>query len=77
MKLSPQPHAPLAFGFSNTKPAAKSSSTQSIVLPMLLFTYFGDHDSSQVRGIGFTWQKARANINRDYHLVIERIARAE
>lgn len=34
VKLSPQPHAPLAFGFSNTKPAAKSSSTQSMTLPI-------------------------------------------
>ena len=34
VKLSPQPQAPLAFGFSNTKPAAKSSSRQSIVEPM-------------------------------------------
>ena len=33
MKLSPQPQAPLALGFSNTKPAVKSSSRQSIVLP--------------------------------------------
>ena len=33
MKLSPQPQAPLALGFSNTKPAEKSSSTQSITLP--------------------------------------------
>lgn len=34
MKLSPQPQAPLAFGFSNTKPAVKSSSRQSMTLPM-------------------------------------------
>ena len=34
VKLSPHPHAPLALGFSNTKPAAKSSSTQSIVEPI-------------------------------------------
>lgn len=34
MKLSPQPQAPLALGFSNTKPALKSSSRQSITLPM-------------------------------------------
>ncbi len=32
-EASPQPQAPLAFGFSNMKPAAKSSSTQSIVEP--------------------------------------------
>ena len=30
VKLSPQPQAPLALGLSKTKPAAKSSSTQSI-----------------------------------------------
>lgn len=34
MKLSPQPQAPLALGFSNTKPALKSSSRQSITLPI-------------------------------------------
>lgn len=51
--------------------------TTTIVLPMLLFTYFGDHDSSQVRGVGFTWPKARANVDRDYRLVIEKIALAE
>src|SRR3546814_16206371 len=34
VKLSPQPQLPLAFGFSKTKPAAKSSSTQSITLPI-------------------------------------------
>jgi len=34
IKLSPQPHAPFALGFSNTNPAVKSSSTQSIVDPM-------------------------------------------
>src|SRR3569623_479856 len=34
MKLSPQPQEPLAFGYSNTKPAAKSSSRQSIVEPI-------------------------------------------
>ena len=33
VKLSPQPQEPVAFGFSNTKPAAKSSSRQSITLP--------------------------------------------
>ena len=33
VKLSPQPQLPLAFGFANTNPAAKSSSTQSIVDP--------------------------------------------
>ncbi len=33
IKLSPQPHAPLALGLSNTNPAVKSSSTQSIVEP--------------------------------------------
>ena len=33
MKLSPQPQAPLALGFSNTKPAVKSSSRQSMTLP--------------------------------------------
>jgi hypothetical protein len=51
--------------------------TTTVVLPMLLFTYFGDHDSSQVRGIGFTWPKTRANIDRDYRLVIEKIALTE
>lgn len=51
--------------------------TTTVVLPMMIFTYFGDHDSSQVRGIGFTWQKARANVNRDYKLIIEKIALAE
>src|SRR3569832_613776 len=34
VKLSPQPQDPLALGFSNTKPAAKSSSRQSIVEPI-------------------------------------------
>ncbi len=34
VKLSPQPHMPLAFGLSKTKPAVKSSSFQSIRLPM-------------------------------------------
>ena len=34
VKLSPQPQAPLALGLAKVKPAAKSSSTQSIVLPM-------------------------------------------
>src|SRR5215208_1596648 len=33
VKLSPQPQAPLALGLSNTKPAAKSSSRQSITGP--------------------------------------------
>ena len=33
VKLSPQPHMPLALGFWKTKPAVKSSSTQSIVEP--------------------------------------------
>ena len=33
VKLSPQPQAPLALGLSKTKPAAKSSSFQSIVEP--------------------------------------------
>ena len=51
--------------------------TTTIILPTLLFTYFGDHDASQVRGIGFTWSQARATVDRDYRLVIERIALAE
>jgi hypothetical protein len=34
VKLSPQPQAPLALGLAKTKPAVKSSSTQSIVEPM-------------------------------------------
>ena len=33
VKLSPQPQAPFALGLSKMKPAAKSSSLQSIVLP--------------------------------------------
>ena len=33
VKLSPQPHDPVAFGFSKTKPAAKSSSRQSMIDP--------------------------------------------
>ena len=33
VKLSPQPQAPLALGLSKTKPAAKSSSTQSMTEP--------------------------------------------
>src|SRR5437667_4600625 len=33
VKLSPQPQAPLALGLSNTKPAAKSSSRQSMTEP--------------------------------------------
>jgi len=33
VKDSPQPQLPVAFGFWKTKPAEKSSSTQSIVLP--------------------------------------------
>lgn len=51
--------------------------TTTVVLPMMLFTYFGEHDSSAVRGIGFTWQKARANVHRDYKLIIEKIALAQ
>ena len=34
VKLSPQPQLPVALGFWNTKPAVKSSSTQSIVEPI-------------------------------------------
>src|SRR5690606_34741260 len=34
VKLSPQPHAPFALGFSKTNPAEKSSSTQSMTLPI-------------------------------------------
>lgn len=34
VKLSPQPQAPLALGLVNTKPAVKSSSTQSMVDPI-------------------------------------------
>src|SRR3954447_10220066 len=33
VKLSPHPQAPLALGFSNTNPAAKSSSHQSMTDP--------------------------------------------
>src|SRR3546814_18703098 len=33
VKLSPQPQLPLALGLLKTKPAAKSSSTQSMVDP--------------------------------------------
>ena len=33
VKLSPHPHAPLALGLAKVKPAAKSSSTQSMVDP--------------------------------------------
>lgn len=51
--------------------------TTTLVLPTLLFTYFGDHDASQVRGIGFTWPQTRATVDRDYRLIIERIALAE
>lgn len=51
--------------------------TTTVVLPMMLFTYFGDHDSSEVRGVGFIWPKARASVNRDYKLIIEKIALAE
>jgi hypothetical protein len=34
VKLSPQPQAPLALGFTKVKPAVKSSSTQSMCEPI-------------------------------------------
>ena len=34
VKLSPQPQEPFAFGLSNTNPAAKSSSRQSMIEPI-------------------------------------------
>src|SRR3546814_20355537 len=34
VKLSPQPQLPLALGFSNTNPAVKSSSRQSMTEPI-------------------------------------------
>lgn len=66
--------ANLADGTPDRKTPEK---TTEVVLPMMLFTYFGDHDSSAVRGIGFTWDKTRPNVERDYTLVIERIALCE
>ncbi|CAN5760201.1 hypothetical protein BH09VER1_BH09VER1_13110 [soil metagenome] len=72
-KGSPVGGANLADGSPDGK---TPNQTVTIVLPMLLFTYFGDHDSSQVQGVGFSWPKSRVNISRDYHLIIEKVALA-
>lgn len=72
-KGSPVGGANLADGSPGGKTPDK---TVTIVLPMMLFTYFGDHDTSQVQGIGFSWPKTRANISRDFHFIIEKVALA-
>lgn len=50
--------------------------TTTIRIPMVAFTFWG-LDSHDVRAIGFTWGKTRANSNRDFRLVIDKIALAD
>ncbi len=50
--------------------------TTTLKIPMILLTYWG-HDTHQIQGIGFWWDKTRANINRDFRLVVDKIALGE
>ena len=47
----------------------------TLKIPMALLT-FGAQDPHQIQGVGFWWNKTRPNINRDFRLVIEKIALA-
>lgn len=66
--------ANLADGTEDGKTPA---TTTTVILPLLIFTYFGEHDTSAVAAVGFTWPKARANVERDFRLIVERIALTE
>ena len=49
----------------------------TLKIPMVLFTQLASGDVSAVHGFGFPWNKAHDNQNRDFHLVIEKIALAD
>lgn len=49
--------------------------TTKLVMPMILFTFWSQ-DTSQIQAIGFSWDKTRPNIQRDYRLIIDKIALA-
>lgn len=45
-------------------------------IPMVLMTFWG-HDTQDIRAIGFTWSKGRPTSQRDFRLIIEKIALAD
>lgn len=50
--------------------------TTTLVIPLLLFTN-SIVDCHHITAVGFMWGDARANVNRDFRLVIDRIALAD
>lgn len=67
-------------GYANMADVAEDGKTpkQTVTLkfPMILLTYWGN-DASHVQGIGFTWGKSRPTTDRDFRLVIDKIALAD
>lgn len=51
------------------------SETVTLKIPMLLFTQ-SPNDPSKIKSIGFYWSSTRPNMNRNFTLVINRIALA-
>jgi len=50
--------------------------TVTINIPVVLFTLWM-HDLKKVSGVGFTWDKTRAGSERDFRLVVDKIALAD
>lgn len=48
----------------------------TLKIPMILFTQLAGNDTSQIKGIGFYWNKAHDYQDRDFRLVVEKIALA-
>lgn len=67
-------------GEANLAEAAPDSKTPEVrtevSLPMVMFTAVGELDSSKVAGVGFFGKAATSNTNRDYRIIIEKIALA-
>ncbi len=50
--------------------------TTTLKIPMVLLTFYG-HDTKDIQGVSFKWSKGRATTNRNFRLVIDKIAFAE
>ncbi len=68
-------------GYANladlTDDAKTPATTVTLTIPMVLFTRDAIGDARHVQGIGTVWGETHPNLNRDLHLVIDKIALAD
>jgi hypothetical protein len=51
--------------------------TATLAIPMILFTKGSANDPQHVKGVGFEWGDTHDYLNRDMHLIVDKIALAD